>query len=179
MDLLKLGSLGGYAHSTFPHTGTTPKRAGRISGSTVTNPTDGLLGEGRHLYTVNAYTSVVFAKGLLRKKTLMNSWITSWRTGSQWPYRVKSRNEKVLRLNGNRDVVIISTAHGFTIDPTTRKYEVVYSYSKYKLPVNVMDQTAAYPNHTPGRHVSGSAFRFDIASQYLVSQFRYIRLSST
>ncbi|KAJ1368124.1 hypothetical protein KIN20_038445 [Parelaphostrongylus tenuis] len=158
IKLYKVCDEGGYTYQTMTYVGegTNPRPAGRLAEHIVMSLMDDLLGEGRHLYADDWYTSVPLAESLLQKETYLTG--TCRKSGVGLPKQLlkeKLRNEEwiamqnqsgvmILKWKNIREVIMVSTAHGSATDPETGLLEVVETYKKQRPFVGFSDQMAAY-----------------------------------
>ncbi|VDL74272.1 unnamed protein product [Nippostrongylus brasiliensis] len=120
------------------------------------NLVDGLLDQGRTLFTDNWYTSVDLAEVLLKRSTNMVGTIRRNRVGI--PKEIKNRKLKrgemvavqnrkgvvIIRWRDKRELFMLSTMHGDSRSERTDKPTIVHAYNEGKTFVDTSDQMASY-----------------------------------
>ncbi|EYC26340.1 hypothetical protein Y032_0010g1099 [Ancylostoma ceylanicum] len=155
IKLFKLCTRGCHTWRTIVYAGRDSSRIGSVAESVVMKLMDGLLDEGRHLYTNNWYTSLLLAERIIPRRTHLIGTVNGNRKGL--PMRVTERKLKkeesvaqqnksgitVLKWRDKRDILMLSTTHDAAIDEN-RKPQIVEDYNQAKLYVDTSDQMVSY-----------------------------------
>jgi hypothetical protein len=155
IKLFKLCSKGGYTYKTIVYAGKDTSRIGSVAESVVMKLMDGLLDNGRRLFTDNWYTSIPLAETLIKRKTHMIGTVRRNRRGL--PKQVTGKKLKrgsvvaqqnrlgvtVLKWRDKRDVLMLSTTHDDAMSEQAKPM-IVQDYNQVKLFVDTSDQMASY-----------------------------------
>ncbi|VDL80334.1 unnamed protein product [Nippostrongylus brasiliensis] len=154
IKVFKLCAEGGYTWRIQVYAGKDPTRQGSVAQSAVMNLVDGLLDQGRTLFTDNWYTSVDLAEvmlssnmvGTIRRNRVGMPKLTKNRKLKRGE-KVAVQNRKgvvIIRWKDKRELFMLSTMHGDSRSERTDKPTIVHAYNEGKTFVDTSDQMASY-----------------------------------
>lgn len=162
IKLFKLCTPGGYTWSFKVYTGKEKADGVLVSEKVVMELLNGLLDNGRTLYTDNWYTSVSLARTLVNRQTHLVGTLRSNRKSNPRKLlqtKLKSgeicaeQNENkivVLKWKDKRDVIMLSTKHDHSIVQVVNKGTekskpaMIVDYNKGKAFIDLSDQMSSY-----------------------------------
>ncbi|KAJ1372738.1 hypothetical protein KIN20_038457 [Parelaphostrongylus tenuis] len=156
VKMFKLRTRSGYTYSVTVHAGTETSRTGTMTEPVVMKLMDGLLDEGRIVFTENSYTSVSLAERLLERKTHLIGMCRKKSKGLPRQVilqrlkkgQLKAQQNKsgvmVLKCKDKKDVILISTVHDSSLCASTSRPQVLESYNQGKISVDTREKMSSH-----------------------------------